>query len=345
MAPRLAAAGGRRWLLLTAALGFAALGLIGGGLRTRTFASPRNEERGGAAAATTRARTCRRRRNSGPVVPYEQEFPYDTTCPRYCWEDEYLGNGVHGKNATIAVAYHVGMLNNWRNVVIDQLQTLHRCGLGHAARHLLLSHSGGGSARAVTDLMKPYGFSFELVRTVQGQRLPYEAPMMNALHEYCTGRPEAVVFYFHSKGVTRYNPNWRNTTDQERSYSRVLYWRKSMEYFILERPQLCLDAILNRNKSACGTHYRRRPRPHFSGNFWAASCEYLAALPPLNLSDADPKYIAAELWIGKGYDENRFVGLWGERPAGGQMDLYKHWIQPSEYRFPEDRANMLNITW
>jgi hypothetical protein len=281
------------------------------------------------------------------AVEYEREFPYATTCPYFEEHDRLLiksrdGSASNKENVTIALAYHVGMVKNWRTVVLDQLQTLHQCGLGHAARHLILSYSGGEMGQ-LTDLLKPtYHFpQLELVRAVRAERVPWEGPIMNEVQEYCTENPEAVVFYFHNKGVSRYGPDWRNVTDQPWTYSRVLYWRKFMEYFTIERPQLCLDMILNGNKSACGCNFERPP--HFSGNYWVASCQYLVKLPPLNLTASRLDYEAAdlwfyeagEMWIGRRYSESRFVSLW-QRKLETQFALYRHWIQPSEYRFHED---------
>lgn len=257
------------------------------------------------------------------VVEYEHEFPFDLTCPYINIEDSKKHRSV-----TIALAYHVGMLNNWKNVVLDQLQTLHQCGLGHVAQHLLLSYTGGEDEKTtalgeILDLMEPYDFSFQLVRVVQPQVAPFEGAIMNAVHKYCVENRNAVVFYAHNKGVSKYNPNWRNLTHGH-SYSRVLYWRKFMEYFTLQRPQLCLDAFASNKKSACGVNLKTEPWPHFSGNFWAATCDYLSTLQPINLTHSS--YTAAEEWIGGQYNESRFINLCRE-----DRDLYYDLVQPSEY--------------
>jgi hypothetical protein len=279
------------------------------------------------------------RKRKGKVAEYEQEFPFETTCPDFAG-NELVRAGGTGKNVTVALAYHVSMMRNWKTVVLDQLQTLHQCGLGHVAQHMLLSYSGGDEMGELSKLMRPYDFSFDLVRVVQPERTPWEGTIMNAMHTYCKKHPEAVMYYFHNKGVSKYEPDWRNRTDEVWTYSRVLYWRKFMEYFTLERPQLCLEEILNKNKSACGVNFLHSP--HFSGNFWVASCEYLATLPPMNLTDPNLDYVAAELWLGTRYDESRWVSLW-QRKLNLEVQLYRHWIQPSEYRFPEDLQNVANV--
>jgi hypothetical protein len=101
---------------------------------------------------------------------------------------------------------------------------------------MLLSYSGSDEMGDIMSLMKPHYFSFRLERVVQPHSVPWEGPIMNALHQYCTKHSDSVVFYFHDKGVSKYHPNWRNMADQVWTYSRVLYWRKYLEYFTLERP-------------------------------------------------------------------------------------------------------------
>jgi hypothetical protein len=129
-----------------------------------------------------------------------------------------------------------------------------------------------------------------------------------------------------------------------------------LEYFTIERPQLCLDALLNQHnhpeqqqssdsdmmkKSACGSNLEPHTGyPHYSGNFWVATCEYLSSLPLMDLSDPNLNYVEAEMWIGKQYKPDQFVNLW-KRQLDTDVGLYRHWIQPYEYRFPEDNVSTI----
>jgi hypothetical protein len=150
--------------------------------------------------------------------------------------------------------------------------------------------------------------------------------------------------------VSNYRWNWRNTTDQGWTYSRVLYWRKFLEYYTIERPHLCLDEILRKNKTACGCNLVRQNPPHYAGNFWVSPCTYLTTLPPLNLTATQRDYEAAglwfyeaaEMWLAEGYEKSRFVSL-RQRKVERKVGLYQHWIQPSEYRFPEDLRGVSNV--
>jgi len=70
---------------------------------------------------------------------------------------------------------------------------------------------------------------------------------------------DAVVFYFHNKGASKYKPNWRDEMSQNVSYAYSLYWRKFMEYFLLERSGLCITAIAHSEVKTCGVAYRLWP--------------------------------------------------------------------------------------
>jgi len=51
---------------------------------------------------------------------------------------------------TVAIAYHVGMVNNWKVIVYDQMNTLKLCGLSDTVDRLMISYSNGDK----TDLDK-----------------------------------------------------------------------------------------------------------------------------------------------------------------------------------------------
>jgi len=85
-----------------------------------------------------------------------------------------------------------------------------------------------------------------------------------------------------------------------------------MEWFLLEKPTLCIRAMLYHGADTCGVNLRNQPRIHYSGNFWAASCDHVKSLPPdpdLTVDFGAPWskdlsfYLAAEMWIGNGIQD------------------------------------------
>ena len=77
---------------------------------------------------------------------YEQEFPYPLTCDKNelhnFLQNNYLIDASTGK-MNITLVYHIGMVGNWKTVVADQFNTLHKCGTLGIADRLFLTYSNG----------------------------------------------------------------------------------------------------------------------------------------------------------------------------------------------------------
>jgi hypothetical protein len=269
----------------------------------------------------------------------DREFPYRLACP---------GTNLKSpseRNYTITLAYHVGIVKNYKSVVTDQMETLDQCGLGKAASNFILSYSGG-ELEDVQSLTRPYNLFVnesglgKPTTIVRSTEVPWEGPAMNLIYDHChsrtvkdvTSQKPTIVFYFHNKGVSTWTADWQDYIDRKSSYSHSLYWRKYMEYFIFERPELCIDQIINKGAGSCGVHWLRH---HYSGNFWAANCDYVRQLSPINMSVHDENfwtdYLQAEMWIGGKRDNKE-----GRRPHSlhqipGGTSLYRLLVKPSEY--------------
>lgn len=98
-----------------------------------------------------------------------------------------------------------------------------------------------------------------------------EFSTISNLHNYCKEKKskgkKAFIFYMHSKGgccpKTAADP--------------VSDWRDEMNAFNIEFPSTCIRALLQ-GYVGCGVEYQDT---HYSGNFWWADCDHIAALPGL----------------------------------------------------------------
>jgi hypothetical protein len=283
-----------------------------------------------------------------------REFHYRLACPDHTLNDTV--QLLQETNTSVIVGYHIGMMNNWRQIVRDQLYTLHACGVGtRLADHLYISYSNNATLTDELDELYAMLHRYEFaVRTTilysSGQ--PVEGAAINAIHQECQRRHgirihptdplddndrggDTVAFYFHTKGSSRYTADWRDHMTDGFQYPTALYWRKYMEYFTIERPQICLHQIVRNQKYACAVYWLPR-RQFYGGNFWVASGRYLATLPPLTIYDMSESQYRwnAEGWITETYRMNntfapmadRFVTL-HDPPAG----LYQYLIQPHVY--------------
>lgn len=77
------------------------------------------------------------------------------------------------------------------------------------------------------------------------------------------GCNRSLILYLHTKGM-------RNSGE----YSAD--WRRYMSYFLVEKKELCLEAIIERGFDNCGVELS----PHeFEGNMWWSSAGWIAGLP------------------------------------------------------------------
>lgn len=67
-----------------------------------------------------------------------------------------------------------------------------------------------------------------------------------------------------------------------------------MSAVTLEYPSICIRALLE-GSSVCGILYKDFPSSHFHGNFWWASCDHIAHLPPFYSPLLG--YPDAEMWL------------------------------------------------
>ncbi len=232
-----------------------------------------------------------------------KEYPYRLTCPNHEDTADILNAAPGNATRSVIIGYHIGMLNNWRAVVKDQLNTLYQCGLSSVLDHMYISYSNNNTVDDELQELKTIlnQFTFARDATVLYNDLqPIEGLAINKLHEDCTERnadsspdSDTVAFYFHTKGSSRFHSDWESRFGESWTYSTVLYWRKYMEYFTIERPYLCMKQIFDDGKFACGVHAHHLG--FYGGNFWAASCRYLSTLDPLTLyppSETDKRWDA-----------------------------------------------------
>lgn len=104
----------------------------------------------------------------------------------------------------------------------------------------------------------------------------YEKFTLDSIVNFCK-EMSGNILYLHSKGVTR-------------SSNNVQDWIDLMEYFLIEKHELCLDKL--KQYDVVGVNYSEEIAPHFSGNFWWAKAEYLKNKSPVINTKND-----GEFWI------------------------------------------------
>ncbi len=131
------------------------------------------------------------------------------------------------------------------------------------------------------------------------------------MHDYAKNN-EGYSLYLHSKGCSRLKQNQKSIQD----------WINLMEYFLINKHELCFSK-LEEGHSSVGVNYRIKPKPHYSGNFWWASNEYLRTIPRL----MGKRRHAAEFWISGGTEWNKC------ELHNSRLNHYKNSYDPINYEY------------
>lgn len=88
------------------------------------------------------------------------------------------------------------------------------------------------------------------------------------------------VLYFHAKGVTSQSRHL-NENDVDFGYNNLVnyfYWRKFLDWSMLENHEQCLKLLSDSKVDVVGTNYSSWPTHHFSGNYWWAKSKHIKKL-------------------------------------------------------------------
>jgi hypothetical protein len=110
-------------------------------------------------------------------------------------------------------------------------------------------------------------------------------------------------YYFHSKGVSVSEKTFFKYAKIGVTYEELKKnldsWRIFMEYFLIDKYNLCLEELYNGN-DVCGVQLKKTPNTeffHYSGNFWWSSSDFIKKLPKIDSMDTSNRY-HAEFWVG-----------------------------------------------
>lgn len=162
----------------------------------------------------------------------------------------------------------------------DQLSLLERCGLGYMADNMTISYSNPSDAttdessiQQLREILTQYPFTSHMSMSFidAGRQKPFERNIVEAAATSChrsaqnslSGNKTIIVFYFHNKGSSKFTEE--KDTEEYKEYQNIYLWRRYMEWFLLERPTLCMRAILNHGTMTCGVNLQKHPSMHYSG--------------------------------------------------------------------------------
>jgi len=224
------------------------------------------------------------------------------------------------KENGIDIVYHIATMNNWVDIVSEQLMTLEQSGLGDACDSLTVTVVGPKIQR-VRKLFKKLSF-LDKVTFIHASKdlLQYEFPGIDMVRQIASNKPNTRILYMHSKGVTHYG---------KPSEQPVRLWRRYMEYFAFERWKDCIEAL--ETVDICGVDYTLSilGTYFFAGNVWWSRAAYVSTCQLERNNRFD-----CESFIGRGIKEPvaKTFHQSGENPK--IANLYPYESFPQYYHFP-----------
>ena len=224
-------------------------------------------------------------------------------------QEDYIYQEEHNNiDKPIYIFIHICMLNDWKTIFLDQINTIKKSGLYDIVEKINLGIIGDIN-NLKDDIFIDNKFN---ILYIDSRVNLYEIHTINFIKSFCDNiDDEAYILYIHTKGI-------RNAGNEEVTLS----WRKMMEYFLIEKYVECLkymnyfdtigNNVINKycyNKDEVSIN--KNHTYHYSGNFWWSKKTYIDKLNYLELDytkeSINTRY-RAENWILSNYPETK-IGI------------------------------------
>jgi len=225
---------------------------------------------------------------------------------------------------------HIYQINNWNEIVEQQLYRMKKSGLWDKMDKLFIGFLG-------KEKIRTYNKKIDILYHIDKPDL-YDILILSFLQKVSL-LFDGYVFSIHAKGITHYP--LQQYTD----------WRRMMEHYTLDRYKVCLKELETNDLVGINWHLGEgfmgaaskhaegiEVTPHFSASFWWATTKYIRRLP--NIYPIKSKY-ESEFWIGKGnpkvaelwhtgihhqkkiYPESNYIGKLNTRYFIGKEEIHR----------------------
>jgi hypothetical protein len=185
--------------------------------------------------------------------------------------------------------YFISCINNYLDVVKEQLNLLKKEGLYNVTNQLLLFICQYDEEKCIdlVTFIKEIDIDNKCIWITTNENL-YEKFAINNYKKYITDE-DYLLYYFHTKGVSRTDEIFHNR-------------RKILNFYTITNCELNIELLKEYDTVGCSLCMY--PKKHYSGNFWWSKSEYLKKLSePIN-----NHYLSPEMYICS-YDHGRFISL------------------------------------
>ena len=177
---------------------------------------------------------------------------------------------------------HVCMINDWYDIVSEQIQIMKDSGLYDYSRVINVGALGSIENKEILEKLIAKNTIMRLA-TYSENLNEYEFHTLRFLQDICkTG--DFCGFYIHTKGVS-----WPG-------HEGGKYWRDYMNHYILQEWKKDLE-MMEMGYDLCGVKLINKRWPlHYSGNFFWFKSEYVKTLVPVNNMNLKDRF-NAEMWV------------------------------------------------
>lgn len=198
-----------------------------------------------------------------------------------------------GIKMTNYIFYHIFLCDRVNEIITEQLNRLIKSEILDSSDLFIcitdIYNNQFPISEVNMELMKKY--SIEI--TIEHQNM-YELSTLNKLYNHAKIH-DGNYLYFHTKGATRINDNDVKNQYGDYSYKNVENWRHIMEHFNIDQWKVCVDSLKEFDTVGCN-YNSTWGQPHYSGNFWWATSEFIKKLPnPMMFFDR----MQGEMWISR----------------------------------------------
>jgi hypothetical protein len=194
----------------------------------------------------------------------------------------------------LKIFYHTYLINNFKELIQEQLTNVLVSGLYKACNSIYLGITSGDKHNInwVLDLVKHYPKIIPIIHSGNSDEKDTQRLILKNCNE------NDYICYFHTKGVTRQN-----------LYTFTL-WRRLMDYHNITQWKECVN-VLDQGYDCVGPLYREDTYmgffPHFSGGYWWATHNHIMSLDSSYINnDHHLGRMGAEFWIGSNYNSKNY---------------------------------------
>ena len=206
-----------------------------------------------------------------------------------------------------------------KDILMDQINSIKQSGLYEKLDYIFITMLGK-QVKIVND------YKIKIIYYSPNTK-DWEFPHMQRIKYFSDNIDNNIkILQIHTKGVL----NKLNS----------LEWRKYLEYFLIEKHDLCLKSLENYKCVGVNAQYYfdiNKYRNHFSGNFWWSNSHYIKTLPQIEVNE--DRYITEHWLIGnlEKNDYRYFLSL-----HHTPNDLYQNAVLPKEYNSEMIKNNICN---